>query len=51
MACTFFRAMGLETGKSLVEARSRRHGDAGCSKRGGPAKLVLPDDRASSRPS
>ena len=26
MACTFFKAMGLETGKSLVEARSRRPG-------------------------
>ena len=27
MACTFFRAMGLETGKSLVEPDRARHGD------------------------
>ena len=30
MACTFFKAMGLETGKSLVEAGSRRHGARNC---------------------
>ena len=31
MACTFFRAMGLETGKSLVEADRVEHGEASCS--------------------
>ncbi len=42
MACTFFRAMGLETGKSLVEA-DKVDLAATLSKRGGD-KLVLPVD-------
>ena len=42
MACTFFKAMGLETGKSLVEA-DKVDLAATLSKRGGD-KLVLPVD-------
>jgi phosphoglycerate kinase len=42
MACTFFKAMGLETGKSLVEA-DKVDLAAALSKRGGD-KLVLPVD-------
>jgi phosphoglycerate kinase len=42
MACTFFRAMGLETGKSLVEA-DRVGMAADLLQRAGP-KLVLPSD-------
>jgi len=42
MACTFFRAMGLETGKSLVEADKVDLADK-LLKRGGD-KLVLPVD-------
>src|SRR6478672_4269214 len=42
MACTFFRAMGLETGKSLVEA-DKVDLAAKLLKRGGD-KLVLPVD-------
>ena len=42
MACTFFRAMGLETGKSLVEA-DRVDMARGVLERAG-GKLVLPDD-------
>ncbi len=42
MACTFFRAMGLETGKSLVEAERVQMAKALLG-RGGD-KLVLPTD-------
>jgi phosphoglycerate kinase len=42
MACTFFRAMGLQTGKSLVE-EDRVAMAKDLLARGG-AKLVLPDD-------
>jgi len=42
MACTFFKAMGLETGKSLVE-NDRVDMARTLVKRGGE-KLVLPDD-------
>ena len=42
MACTFFKAMGLETGKSLVEA-DRVPMAKEILARGGP-KLMLPDD-------
>jgi phosphoglycerate kinase len=42
MACTFFKAMGLETGKSLVEAD--RVDMAGELLRRGGDKLVLPSD-------
>ena len=42
MACTFFRAMGLETGKSLVEP-DRVDLAREVLERAGP-KLVLPDD-------
>jgi phosphoglycerate kinase len=42
MACTFFRAMGLETGKSLVEA-DRVEMARGVLERAGD-KLVLPTD-------
>ena len=42
MACTFFRAMGLETGKSLVEP-DRVDLARAVLERAGP-KLVLPDD-------
>jgi phosphoglycerate kinase len=42
MACTFFRAMGLETGKSLVE-EDRVQMAAGLLDRAGE-KLVLPSD-------
>jgi phosphoglycerate kinase len=42
MACTFFRAMGLQTGKSLVE-EDRVEMAAQLLKRGGD-KLLLPDD-------
>jgi phosphoglycerate kinase len=42
MACTFFRAMGLETGKSLVEA-DRLDMAHGLLDRGG-ARLTLPHD-------
>jgi phosphoglycerate kinase len=42
MACTFFRAMGLQTGKSLVE-EDRVQMAAELLKRGGD-KLVLPTD-------
>jgi phosphoglycerate kinase len=42
MACTFFRAMGLETGKSLVE-EDRLDMAKALIARGGD-KLVLPDD-------
>jgi phosphoglycerate kinase len=42
MACTFFRAMGLETGKSLVE-EDRIEMAKGLLKRAGD-KLVLPTD-------
>jgi phosphoglycerate kinase len=42
MACTFFRAMGLETGKSLVEA-DRVEMARGVLERAG-GKLVLPTD-------
>jgi len=42
MACTFFKAMGLETGKSLVE-NDRVDLARTLLKRGGE-KLVLPDD-------
>jgi phosphoglycerate kinase len=42
MACTFFRAMGLEVGKSLVEA-DRVEMAAGLLKRA-PDKIVLPVD-------
>jgi phosphoglycerate kinase len=42
MACTFFKAMGLETGKSLVEP-DRVEMARGLVARAG-AKLVLPDD-------
>lgn len=44
MACTFFRAMGLETGKSLVEA-DRVEMARALIGRGGD-KLVLPTDAA-----
>jgi phosphoglycerate kinase len=40
MACTFFRAMGLETGKSLVEADRVDMAKALIEKAG--RKLVLP---------
>jgi phosphoglycerate kinase len=42
MACTFFKAMGLETGKSLVEADRVDMAKTLLSRAGG--KLVLPDD-------
>jgi phosphoglycerate kinase len=42
MACTFFRAMGLETGKSLVEADRIAMAKALLSR--GGQKLMLPDD-------
>jgi phosphoglycerate kinase len=42
MACTFFKAMGLETGKSLVEADRVDMAKALLSRAAG--KLVLPDD-------
>jgi phosphoglycerate kinase len=42
MACTFFRAMGLETGKSLVEADRVEMAKALLSSAG--SKLVLPTD-------
>src|SRR6185312_16350545 len=44
MACTFFKAMGLETGKSLVEA-DRVDMAKDLLARGGK-KLVLPSDAA-----
>ncbi len=42
MACTFFKAMGLETGKSLVEADRVPMAKELLAKSG--AKLLLPDD-------
>jgi len=42
MACTFFKAMGLETGKSLVEADRVDMAKALLARAGD--KLVLPDD-------
>ena len=42
MACTFFKAMGLETGKSLVEADRVEMAKALLARAGN--KLVLPDD-------
>jgi len=42
MACTFFRAMGLETGKSLVEEDRIEMAKAMLERAG--TKLVLPDD-------
>ncbi len=42
MACTFFRAMGLETGKSLVEADRVEMAKALLARAGG--KIVLPGD-------
>jgi len=42
MACTFFRAMGLETGTSLVEADRIDMAKALLARAGG--KLVLPED-------
>jgi phosphoglycerate kinase len=42
MACTFFKAMGLETGKSLVEAERVEMAKALLARAGN--KLVLPDD-------
>ena len=42
MACTFFKAMGLETGKSLVEADRVEMAKALLARAGD--KLVLPDD-------
>jgi phosphoglycerate kinase len=42
MACTFFRAMGLETGKSLVEADRVEMAKRLLERASG--KLVLPDD-------
>jgi phosphoglycerate kinase len=42
MACTFFSAMGLETGKSLVEADRVEMAKALLARAGN--KLVLPDD-------
>jgi phosphoglycerate kinase len=42
MACTFFRAMGIETGKSLVEADRVEMAKALLARAGN--KLVLPDD-------
>jgi phosphoglycerate kinase len=42
MACTFFRAMGLETGKSLVEEDRVEMAKTLLSRAG--AKLVLPED-------
>ncbi|HYW29870.1 MAG TPA: phosphoglycerate kinase [Gemmatimonas sp.] len=44
MACTFFRAMGLETGKSLVEPDRVEMAKDLMSRAG--AKLVLPSDAA-----
>ena len=43
MACTFFKAMGLETGKSLVEADRVEHGEEHSSNAAG-GKLLLPHD-------
>ena len=42
MACTFFKAMGLETGKSLVEADKVELAETLLKR--GRDKLVLPDD-------
>jgi phosphoglycerate kinase len=42
MACTFFKAMGLETGKSLVEADRVEMAKALLARAG--TKLVLPED-------
>ncbi len=42
MACTFFKAMGLETGKSLVEADRVEMAKTLVARAGG--KLVLPED-------
>ena len=48
MACTFFKAMGLETGKSLVEAdRVEMAKDA--ARRARASKLILPTTRWSRR--
>jgi phosphoglycerate kinase len=47
MACTFFKAMGLETGRSLVEEERVSMAEALLARSAG--KLVLPDDAVVAR--